>query len=119
MVVELRGKIDGKEILFERVSQDEWRAAIPREFCGFYIVELEAFDEAGNRAYITKFLLTVDLDSLGVKLVPCSYQAGLLPSEFEGEPYHSSYIAYLELEDGEDYDHDYGIGRNKACQAQN
>ena len=95
MVVELRGKVDGKEIVFERTSEEEWKAAIPRELYGYYVVELEAFDEAGNRAYMTRVLLTVDLEALTIKLVPYNYQASLAGPEFESEPYLSQYAAYL------------------------
>lgn len=116
MVVELRGKVDGKEIVFERISEEEWKAAIPRELYGYYVVELEAFDEAGNRAYMTRFLLTIDLDALAIKLVPCNYQASLVGSEFDSEPYLSQYAAYLQ--EGDENEPDNGVGRGEACQAQ-
>lgn len=118
MVVSLRGKVDGKEIVFERISQDVWKSAIPKELYGFYVVELEAYDEAGNRAYATKFLLTVDLENLVIKLIPCNYQAVLLDSEYKTELYMSQYVAHLEKGNGDENVPDYGFGRGKAHQDQ-
>lgn len=117
-VVELRGKVDGKEIVFERASEEEWKAQIPRELFGYYVVELEAFDEAGNRAFITKFLLTVDLEALAIKLVPCNYRAGLVGPAFESEPYLSPYTAHLSQERGGENELDDGTWRGEARQAQ-
>lgn len=118
MVIELRGKVDGKEIAFDQISHEVWNATIPMELCGFYVVELEAFDEAGNRAYVTKFLLTFDPEALTIKLEPCNYQVGLIGPEFDAEIYVSRYVAYLDREGGEESELDNGIWRGEACQAQ-
>ena len=60
MVVKVSGKIDGKEVIFERAEGDRWNVTVPYDLDGMYVVELTAENDAGNIAYCTKMLLIVD-----------------------------------------------------------
>lgn len=48
MVVKLTGSINGTAITLERESGDRWTAIIPSIPSGVYIVDLTAWDEAGE-----------------------------------------------------------------------
>lgn len=82
MVVKLTGKVNGENIIFERKAGELWATAIPRVKSGAYAVELTAVDEAGNETFCTKYILTVDLGALMVKLEPFPYSVQLLQSRF-------------------------------------
>lgn len=82
MVVKLTGKVNGETIIFERKAGGLWVTAIPRVKSGAYVVELTAVDEAGNETFCTKYILTVDLGALTVKLEPFPYSVQLLQSSF-------------------------------------
>lgn len=77
MVVRVEGKVHGEKVSFTWVGGDRWEAVIPASLNGVYIVELTAYDEAGNVGYCTKYILTVDLASLCVHLEPYPYWAEL------------------------------------------
>lgn len=83
MVVKVSGKIDGKEVIFERAEGDRWNATVPYDLDGMYVVELTAENDAGNIAYCTKMLLIVDPATLCVKLVPLDYMVEVVPEEYE------------------------------------
>ena len=70
MVVKLEGKVDGRVIIFERESGDLWKATIPPQSNGVYIVELTATDDAGNVAYCAKYIITIDVSALTVRIEP-------------------------------------------------
>lgn len=83
MVVKVSGKIDGKEVIFERAEGDRWNVTVPYDLDGMYVVELTAENDAGNVAYCTKMLLIVDPATLCVKLVPLDYMVEVVPEEYE------------------------------------
>lgn len=68
MVVRLEGKVQGQDVIFNRVQGDEWETTIPRSLNGVYIVELTAYDDAGNMSYTARYILTVDLMSIHAKV---------------------------------------------------
>ena len=71
MVVKLEGKVDGQAIIFEReFGGDVWKATIPPRASGIYIVELTATDDAGNVAYCAKYIVTIDIAALSVRIEP-------------------------------------------------
>lgn len=71
MVVKLEGKVDGQAIIFEReIEGDVWSATIPPQSSGIYIVELTATDDAGNVAYCAKYIITIDIAALSVRIEP-------------------------------------------------
>ena len=67
MVVKVSGKIDGKEVIFERAEGDRWNVTVPYDLDGMYVGELTAENDAGNIAYCTKILLIVDPATLCVR----------------------------------------------------
>lgn len=83
MVVKVSGKIDGKEVIFERAEGDRWNVAVPYDLDGMYVVELTAENDAGNIAYCTKMLLIVDPATLCVRLVPLDYMVEVVSEEYE------------------------------------
>lgn len=80
MVVRLEGKIDGQTVIFQHVKGDEWKATIPKSLSGIYIVELTAWDEAGNRGYATKYLVTINPGSLKAQIQRFEWQCSLIDS---------------------------------------
>lgn len=68
MVVRLEGKVQGQDVIFNRVQGDEWETVIPPSLNGVYIVELTAYDDVGNMAYTARYILTVDLTSIHAKV---------------------------------------------------
>ena len=77
------GKIDGKEVIFERAEGDRWNATVPYDLDGMYVVELTAENDAGNIAYCTKMLLIVDPATLCVRLVPLDYMVEVVPEDYK------------------------------------
>ena len=75
MVVKLTGSINGTEITLERESGDRWTAIIPSIPSGVYIVDLTAWDEAGNFAYVTKYIITIDLTAMCMRVRIEEYDA--------------------------------------------
>lgn len=82
MVVKLVGKINSQTVIFERTKGDWWEAAIPSVPSGVYIVELTAVDDAGNKGFCTRYIMTVDLTALRVTLETYPYEAVLIPQDF-------------------------------------
>ncbi|MBD9338645.1 PF13754 domain-containing protein [Mediterraneibacter faecis] len=82
MVVKATGKVDGKEVIFERAEGDLWKVTIPYDLDGMYVVEVTAEDEAGNIAFCTKLLLIVDPATLCIHLIPYEYTVEVVQEEF-------------------------------------
>lgn len=61
----------------EKVTEngDWWETTVPKTINGVYVVELTATDEAGNIAYTAKYILTIDITALRVKLQRYPYSA--------------------------------------------
>lgn len=57
------------------VDGDWWETTVPKTLNGVYVVELTATDEAGNIAYTAKYILTIDITALRVKLQRYPYSA--------------------------------------------
>ena len=68
MVVRLEGKVQGQDVIFNRVQGDDWETVIPSSLNGVYVVELTAYDDAGNMAYTARYILTIDLTSIHAKV---------------------------------------------------
>ena len=72
--MKLTGKIEGQPVAFELVRQEGrtsvFSAEVPSNLDGEYVVELTAEDDAGNIAFICKYLVTIDLTNLCVHLMP-------------------------------------------------
>lgn len=93
MVVRLIGKVQGQDVIFTHVQGDDWEAVIPPSLNGIYIVELTAYDDGGNVSYTTRYIITIDLDALYVRLEPYPYRAGILPDSFRTDLTSSPYRA--------------------------
>ena len=96
MVVKVSGKIDGKEVIFERAEGDQWNATVPYDLDGMYVVELTAENDAGNIAYCTKMLLIVDPATLCVRLVPLDYMVEIVPEDYAVEVVPDQYQVIAE-----------------------
>lgn len=70
MVTKVIGKVDGQEVIYERAEGDLWNVTVPLDLDGMYVIEVTAYDEAGNITFCTKMLLIVDPETLCVRLQP-------------------------------------------------
>lgn len=84
MVVKLIGNVNGHDIILER-NGDRWHATIPASLNGVFVVSLTAYDDAGNEAYYAKYVVTVDVSTLCIHLIPLDYYAELVGQEFDTE----------------------------------
>lgn len=82
MIAKVIGKVDGQEVIYERVNGDLWNVTVPVDLDGMYAIEVTAYDEAGNMAFCTKMMLIVDPATLCAKLVPLDYMAEVVPEEY-------------------------------------
>lgn len=78
MVVRLTGTVNGDDVIFRRMEGDEWEATVPASLNGSYILDMTAYDEAGNTAYWARYILVVDLAALKVTLEDCPYRTVLV-----------------------------------------
>lgn len=69
MTVKLIGKINSEPVIFQWKEGDRWEAIVPRIPSGVYVVELSAYDEAGNMTYVSQFLLSIDLTALCMRVM--------------------------------------------------
>lgn len=83
MIVKVSGKVDGQDVIFERLEGNQWNITVPYDLDGMYVIEVTAENDAGNVAYCTKMLLIVDPATLCVKLVPLDYMVEVVPEEYE------------------------------------
>lgn len=82
MVTKVIGKVDGQEVVYERSDGDKWTVTVHSDLDGMYVVEVTAYDEAGNSAYCTKMLLIVDPATLCVSLVPYEYIVEVVQDDY-------------------------------------
>lgn len=73
MVTTLTGTVDGTAVRFER-SGDTWTAEIPAKPSGLAVLELHAWDEAGNEAVWDEVLCLIDYDALTISILPDPWQ---------------------------------------------
>ena len=73
MVVRLIGKVEGQDVIFTRLKGDIWTAEVPAQKSGRYVMELTAFDEAGNIAYCTDVLFSYDATAMKFTIEPLPY----------------------------------------------
>lgn len=99
MVARVEGIVNSDPVIFNRVVGDQWEAEVPSSLNGTYVVEMTAWDEAGNMAHKSMYLLQYDPINLKSKLIPFPYS-----SCFEKEISYcsnvlvSDYFAVLENE---------------------
>lgn len=101
MVTKVIGKVDEREVIFERSDGDSWKITVPQDLDGMYVIEVTAEDEAGNIAYGTKMLLIVDPETLCVSLQPYDYsfdimldeyRVGVIPDRYSIEAMEDNYL---------------------------
>jgi hypothetical protein len=85
MVSRLEGMVNSNPIIFSWVGGDKWEATIPANLTGRYIVGITAYDDAGNMAYVTRMLFSVDPETLCVHLEPYPYEIEILPDLYRVE----------------------------------
>ena len=78
MVTKVIGKVDGQEVIYERAEGDLWNVTVPLDLDGMYVIEVTAYDEAGNITFCTKMLLIVDPETLCVRLHPYDYMVDII-----------------------------------------
>ena len=61
MIVSMYGTCDGKEILFGKVTEEQWTCEVPADFAdGTYVVEIWAALDNGDTIYTTAILYMCD-----------------------------------------------------------
>lgn len=95
MVARVEGIVNGAPVIFKRVYGNQWETEVPASLNGVYVLEMTAYDEAGNIDHISKYLLMYDPVNLCASLVPCPYQAELVPDVWQASVTLSDYYAEL------------------------
>lgn len=67
-VIQLYGKVDNNDVIFSKTEQGLWETIVPFDEDGYYVVDLIAVDEAGNKGYFAKVLFIVDTSNLKYKV---------------------------------------------------
>lgn len=75
------GRVDGVEVILNKVEGDRWSVPVPFDSDGEYVVEIVAEDEAGNQTYLAKMLYTVDAGNICVHALPMPKYLFLLQHE--------------------------------------
>lgn len=93
MVKRVFGKIDGIETVFEFSHGNTFKAAVPFDLDGEYVVEIIAEDEAGNRSFVTKMLFCFHPGGITAKVLTDAFFAKVIPPAYScilfGEkPFH-------------------------------
>lgn len=101
-VTRVVGRINGSdEIIFGKSADDgSWVAsAAPNLKTGRYVVEVVAYDEAGNESYGTSFLVMFDSSDMSFKIISSNYTA----DTFEKIKEESIDLEYFFHENEENY----------------
>ena len=83
MVTKVIGKVDEQEVIYERSEGDLWKVTVPLDLDGMYVIEVSAYDEAGNISFCTKMLLIVDPATLCAKLISLDYTVEVVSKEYD------------------------------------
>lgn len=95
MVSRVEGIVNGDPIIFSRVVGDQWEAQVPASLNGTYVLEMTAWDEAGNMANQAFYLLAYDPINLCASLIPLPYSAAVEQGQWTAAAYLSNYCAQL------------------------
>lgn len=63
-VARVIGKTDTFEVIFDKIDNDNWTVDVPSNIIGEYIMDLYAYDEAGNIGFMATAMFTVDTTNL-------------------------------------------------------
>lgn len=94
-VVRVVGQVDGEDVVFHLDESGKWVYVAARDLDGEYIVEVTAYDEAGNAAYSAAMLFAVDTTTLSVSLRPLNYAYQLTDNEYEEEIIRADFLYYV------------------------
>ena len=67
--MKLIGYIKGVEISFDFHPPNIYKAIIPKQFDGVYIVNLKAIDDAGNENNYADMIVCIDFDKMSFKVL--------------------------------------------------
>jgi hypothetical protein len=81
MVSKVYGTCGNIDIIFQRVSEEQWKTTVPFAEIGQYIVSVTAEDMAGNLAYAASILVVIEPDTSGIRIriLPTEFVVELLP----------------------------------------
>lgn len=95
MVIRVEGIINGDNVIFSRVAGDQREAQAPSSLDGAYVIEMTAYDEAGNIAHTSRYMLLYDPVNLCACLIPCPYTAEAYLSDYSSDVQLSDYFSEL------------------------
>lgn len=95
MVVRVEGIVNRDPIIFSRLVGDQWTARAPSNISGTYVLEMIAYDEAGNIAHISKYIMMYDPINMCACLIPCPYISEVEISDYATDVYVSDYYSEL------------------------
>lgn len=76
MVTRVVGKVNSVNVIFENDhSGGRWRAIVPPNLHGEYVIDVAAYDDAGNMAYTTKWLFILDANRTQAYIIPLRYNS--------------------------------------------
>jgi Domain of unknown function len=100
-IVKMIGNVDGNNIIFEKDSGDLWIAAVPKGMHGEYVIDIIAYDNAGNEAYSAAMIFIVDPYTLEVRIVPANFSNSIVIEDHKEETKVSEF-AYIEVKENFD-----------------
>ena len=68
------GKTDSFEVIFDRLNDNSWTVNVPSNIIGEYVMDLYAYDEAGNLGFLATAMFTVDTSNLCFHLSIIKYR---------------------------------------------
>lgn len=96
MVARVEGIVNGDPIKFNRVVGGQWEAQVPASLNGSYVLEMTAWDEAGNMAHRAFYLLAYDPINLCASLIPLPYVAAVEQGQWTAAEHLSNYCAQMD-----------------------
>ncbi|WP_309087229.1 PF13754 domain-containing protein [Domibacillus sp.] len=94
-VVRMTGRIDGAEVIFSLMENGQWSATVPPDVYGEFVVEVTAWDEAGNTAYSTAMLFSINPGDLSFQVIPLLYAYKVVNEGFSEVEIQSEYTFYM------------------------
>lgn len=71
--MKLLGYVDGVEVKFDFYPPNLFKAEIPKQLDGTYIIQLQAVDDAGNITGYSNIFVKIDFTSLKVQILPKNF----------------------------------------------
>lgn len=80
--MKLIGYVDGVEVRFDFYPPSTFKAEIPKQIDGTYIIQLQAVDDAGNKTGYSNIFIEINFDKLTFKVLNPNF-THKLDKEFE------------------------------------